>query len=94
MGAARVGSATAASPARTARTSSSTGRLSGEVTPAEVTRAPSVVDPGYARATMTETPAAPPSYDLVVLGSGPAGLAAAWRAARRGLSVAVLERAG
>jgi protoporphyrinogen oxidase len=33
------------------------------------------------------------SADLVVLGAGPAGLAAAWRAARRGLSVTVLERA-
>ena len=31
--------------------------------------------------------------DLVVLGAGPAGLAAAWRAARRGLSVVVLDRA-
>ena len=31
--------------------------------------------------------------DLVVLGAGPAGLAAAWYAARRGLSVDVLERA-
>jgi len=31
--------------------------------------------------------------DLAVLGAGPAGLATAWRAARRGLSVAVLERA-
>ena len=31
--------------------------------------------------------------DLVVLGAGPAGLAAAWRAALRGLSVTVLERA-
>jgi protoporphyrinogen oxidase len=30
--------------------------------------------------------------DLVVLGAGPAGLAAAWRAAERGLSVVVLER--
>jgi len=30
--------------------------------------------------------------DLVVLGAGPAGLAAAWRAARKGLSVIVLER--
>ena len=31
--------------------------------------------------------------ELVVLGAGPAGLAAAWRAARRGASVVVLERA-
>lgn len=33
------------------------------------------------------------AVDLAVLGAGPAGLAAAWRAARRGLSVLVLERA-
>ncbi len=33
------------------------------------------------------------SADLVVLGAGPAGLAAAWRAASQGLSVTVLERA-
>jgi protoporphyrinogen oxidase len=33
------------------------------------------------------------SVDVVVLGAGPAGLAAAWRAAQRGLSVRVLERA-
>lgn len=33
------------------------------------------------------------STDLVVLGAGPAGLSAAWRAARRGLSVVVLDRA-
>ncbi len=32
------------------------------------------------------------SYDLLVLGAGPAGLAAAWRAARRGFSVGVIER--
>ena len=31
--------------------------------------------------------------DLVVLGAGPAGLSAAWRAARRGLNVVVLDRA-
>lgn len=31
--------------------------------------------------------------DLVVLGAGPAGLAAAWRAARRGLRVEVVDRA-
>lgn len=34
------------------------------------------------------------SADLIVLGAGPAGLAAAWRAARSGRSVIVLERAG
>lgn len=33
------------------------------------------------------------SADLIVLGAGPAGLAAAWRASRAGLSVTVLERA-
>ena len=33
------------------------------------------------------------SADLVVLGGGPAGLAAAWQVARRGMSVVVLERA-
>lgn len=33
------------------------------------------------------------SADLVVLGAGPAGLAAAWRAARAGRDVVVLERA-
>ncbi|MCX9190704.1 FAD-dependent oxidoreductase [Carbonactinospora thermoautotrophica] len=33
------------------------------------------------------------SADLLVLGAGPAGLAAAWRAARQGLSVIVLDRA-
>ncbi|MGH8776210.1 MAG: protoporphyrinogen/coproporphyrinogen oxidase [Jiangellaceae bacterium] len=32
------------------------------------------------------------SHDLVVLGAGPAGLAAAWRAALRGLKVTLLER--
>lgn len=34
------------------------------------------------------------SADLLVLGAGPAGLAAAWRASRAGLSTIVLERAG
>jgi protoporphyrinogen oxidase len=34
------------------------------------------------------------SADLVVLGAGPAGLTAAWRAAQRGMSVIVLERTG
>ena len=33
------------------------------------------------------------SVDVVVLGAGPAGVAAAWRAALRGFSVTVLERA-
>lgn len=32
------------------------------------------------------------SQDLVVIGGGPAGLAAAWRAARRGIKVTVFER--
>lgn len=35
----------------------------------------------------------PQSADVVVLGAGPAGLGAAWRAAGRGLEVVVLERA-
>src|SRR5512132_636457 len=38
-------------------------------------------------------PAMVTNADLVVLGAGPAGLAAAWQAARRGMSVVVLERA-
>ena len=32
------------------------------------------------------------SFDLVVLGAGVSGLAAAWKATQRGLSVAVVER--
>ncbi len=40
---------------------------------------------------MSAAPAEP--ADLVVLGGGPAGLAAAWRAARRGLRTVLLERA-
>jgi len=39
------------------------------------------------------TTARPVDVDVVVLGAGPAGLGAAWRAAQRGLSVRVLERA-
>jgi protoporphyrinogen oxidase len=35
-----------------------------------------------------------PDADLVILGAGPAGLGAAWRAARAGHHVVVLERAG
>lgn len=34
------------------------------------------------------------SFDVVVVGAGVIGLAVAWRAAQRGLSVVVLERAG
>lgn len=33
------------------------------------------------------------SFDLIVIGAGPAGLAAAWRAAQRGMKVVLLERA-
>ncbi len=44
-------------------------------------------------ATAARAPAEPGgSVDLVVLGAGPAGLAAAWRAAQRGLSVVLLEK--
>ncbi|MDP2622594.1 MAG: NAD(P)/FAD-dependent oxidoreductase, partial [Actinomycetota bacterium] len=32
------------------------------------------------------------SFDVVVVGGGAIGLACAWRAAQRGLSVCVLER--
>jgi len=42
---------------------------------------------------MTSWAPAEQSADLVVLGGGPAGLTAAWRAARRGLRVVLLERA-
>ena len=51
-----------------------------------------------ARATVQGLPAfpsicaIPDEVDLAILGAGPAGLAAAWWAARRGLSVAVYER--
>jgi len=57
---------------------------------AETTRA--LVRPGFS---LGCTPVTTPSdsADLVVLGAGPAGLAAAWRAARSGRSVVLLERA-
>ena len=41
---------------------------------------------------MTATAAQRTSYDLVVVGAGAVGLAAAWRAAQAGLSVLVVER--
>lgn len=41
---------------------------------------------------MTATPPQRTSYDLVVVGAGAVGLAAAWRAAQAGLSVLVAER--
>ncbi|MDP9393710.1 MAG: FAD-dependent oxidoreductase [Actinomycetota bacterium] len=41
----------------------------------------------------TQPPSSSGSSDLVVLGGGPAGLAAAWRAASRGIHVTLLERA-
>src|SRR4051794_41944295 len=41
----------------------------------------------------TRRPRVGPMVDVVVLGGGPAGLAAAWRAAGSGRSVLLLERA-
>ncbi|MDP3274150.1 MAG: FAD-dependent oxidoreductase [Deltaproteobacteria bacterium] len=41
---------------------------------------------------LTKIPSAEPSMDLVVLGGGPAGLAAAWEAAHCGMRVMVVER--
>ncbi len=41
---------------------------------------------------MTATPSQRTAYDLVVVGAGAIGLAAAWRAAQAGLSVLVAER--
>ena len=32
------------------------------------------------------------NYDIVIVGAGPAGSSAAWAAAKKGMSVAILER--
>ena len=40
------------------------------------------------------TPAVPPAVDVAVIGAGVIGLMIAWRLARRGLSIAVFDRAG